>query len=76
MHDLVQKCGYLLTVSMHVLKYYIYEGAKYDKSSDIAGAGYDAAYRLMEMGKLFDNCHHLVTENLFTTYAAANYLLE
>ena len=30
----------------------------------------------MEMGKLFDNCHHLFTDNLFATYAAANYLLE
>ena len=30
----------------------------------------------METGKLFDNCHHLFTDNLFTTYAAANYLLE
>ena len=69
---------WLLADSEHayVLKCYIYEGAKYDKSSGIAGAGYDAAYHLIEMGKLFDNCHHLVTKNLFTTYAAANYLLE
>ena len=48
---------------------------KYDKSSGIAGAGY-VVYHLMEMRKLFDNCHHLFTDNLFTTYAAANYLLE
>ena len=48
---------------------------KYDKSSGIAGAGY-VVYYLMEMRKLFDNCHHLFTDNLFTTYAAAYYLLE
>ena len=30
----------------------------------------------MEMGKLFDKCHHLFTDNLFTTYAAANYLVQ
>ena len=64
---------WLLADSEHayVLKCYIYEGAKYDKSSGIAGAGYDVVQRLMEMGKLFDNCHHSFTDNLFTTYAAA-----
>ena len=63
---------WLLADSEHayVLKCYIYEGAKYDKSNGIAGAGYDVVYRLMEMGKLIDNCHHLFTDNLFTTYAA------
>ena len=68
---------WLLADSEHayVLKCYIYEGAKYDKSSGIADAGY-VVYHLMEMGKLFANCHHLLTDNLFTTYAAANYLLE
>ena len=68
---------WLLADSEHayVLKCYIYEGAKYDKSSGIADAGY-VVYHLMEMGKLFANCHHLFTDNLFTTYAAANYLLE
>ena len=30
----------------------------------------------METGKLFDSCHRLLMDNLFTTYAAANYLLE
>ena len=50
--------------------------AKYDKSSGIASKGYDVVYCLMEMGKLFENCHYLFTDNLFTTYAAANYLLE
>ena len=30
----------------------------------------------MEMGNLFDNCHHLFTDNLFTTCAIASYLLE
>ena len=64
---------WLLADSEHayVLKCYIYEGAKYDKSSGIAGAGYDVVQCLMEMGKLFDNCHHSFTDNLFTTYAAA-----
>ena len=40
------------------------------------GAGCDVVYRLMEMGNLFDNCHHLFTDNLFTTCATASYLLE
>ena len=57
----------------YVLTCYTYEGDKYDNSSDIAGAGYVVC--LMEMEKLFDNCHHLLTYNLFTTYIAANYLL-
>ena len=60
----------------YVLKCYVYEDAEYDKSSGIAGAGYDVVYCLMEMGKLFDNCHHLLPDNLFATYAAANYQLE
>ena len=69
---------WLLADSEHtyVLKCYIYEGAKYDKSSGIAGAEYDVACPWMEMGKFFDNCHHLITDNIFTTYAAANYLSE
>ena len=69
---------WLLADSEHtyVLKCYIYEGAKYDKSSGIAGAEYDVVCPWMEMGKFFDNCHHLITDNLFTTYAAANYLSE
>ena len=50
--------------------------AKYDKGSGIASTGYDVVYCLMEIGKLFENCHYLFTDNLFTTYAAANYLLE
>ena len=49
----------------YVLKCYIYEGAKYDKSSCIDGAGYDVFYRLMEMGKLLDNSYHLFPDNLF-----------
>ena len=60
----------------YVLKCYIYEGAKYDKSSGIAGTGYHVVYCFMPIGKLFDSCHHLLTDNLFTTYATANYLLE
>ena len=69
---------WLLAGSEHAyaLKCYIYEGAKYDKSSGITGAEYDVVSHLMEMGKLFDNCHHLFTDNLFTTYAAGNYLLD
>ena len=69
---------WLLADSEHayVLKCYIYEGAKYDKSSGIGGAGYDVVVCLLEMGKLCDKCHHLFTDNLFTTYAAAAYLLE
>ena len=47
----------------------------YEGASGIAIAGYDVVYRLMEMKKLLDNCHHLFTDNLFTTSAAANYLL-
>ena len=50
--------------------------AKYDKGSGIASTGYDVVYCLIEIGKLFENCHYLFTDNLFTTYAAANYLLE
>ena len=69
---------WLLPDSEHayVLKCYIYEEAKYDKSCGIAGARYDVVYRLMEMGILFDNCHHFFTVNLFAIYATANYLLE
>ena len=40
------------------------------------GAGCDVVYRLMEMGNLFGNCHHLFTDNLFTICATASYLLE
>lgn len=60
----------------YVLKCYVYEGAKYDQSSGIAGTGYDVVCRLMEMGSLYNKCHHLFTDNLFTTYAAANLLLD
>ena len=66
----------LMTVSIHVLNCYIYGGAKYDKSSGIAVTWYDVAYRLMEMRELLNNCHNLFTDNLFTNYAVANYLLE
>ena len=60
----------------YVLKCYIYEGAKYDPTSGIAGTGYDVVVRLMEMADLCDRGHHLFTDNLFTTYAVATYLLE
>ena len=45
---------WLLADSEHayVLKCYIYEEAKYDKLSSVAGAGYDVVYCLMETGKL------------------------
>ena len=59
----------------YVLKRYIYEGAKYDPTTGIAGTGYDVV-RLMEMAGLYDQGHHLFTDNLFTTYAVAMYLLE
>ena len=67
------ECGFTLKRVRDMTRTYsyIYEGAKYDKSSGIAGAGYNVVQRLMEMGKLLDNCHHSFTDNLFTTYAAA-----
>ena len=57
---------WLLADSEHayLLKCYIYEGVNYDKSSGIAGAGYNVLYRLMETGILFDYCPHLFTDNL------------
>ena len=64
------------STNAYILKCYIYEGAKFDPTSGIAGTGYDVGVRLMEMGKCFDKGHHLFTDNLFTTYAAASYLLE
>ena len=72
-HAYVLKCYIYVCVYIYI---YIYEGAKYDRSSGIAGAGYNVVYVLMEMGKSFDNCHYLFTDNLFATCAAANYLLE
>ena len=60
----------------YVLQCYVYEGAKYDPSSKVAGSGYDVVICLMEMSKCFHKGHHLFTDNLFTTYAVAAYLLE
>ena len=60
----------------YVLQCNVYEGAKYDPSSKVAGSGYDVVICLMEMAKCFNKGHHLFTDNLFTTYAAAAYLLE
>ena len=60
----------------YVLQWYVYEGAKYDPSSKVAGSGYDVVICLMEMAECFDKGHHLFRDNLFTTYAAAAYLLE
>ena len=60
----------------YVLQCYFYEGAKYDPSSKVAGSGYDVVICLMEMAKCFNKGHHLFTDNLFTAYAAAGYLLE
>ena len=58
------------------LQCYVYEGAKYDPSSKVAVSGYDVVIHLMEMAKCFNKGHHLFTDNLFTTYAAAAYLLK
>ena len=55
---------------------YVYEGPKYDPSSKVAGSGYDVVIRLMEIANCFDKGHQQFTDNLFTTYAAAAYLLE
>ena len=60
----------------YVLQWYVYEGAKYDPSSRVAGSGYDVVICLMEMAKCFDKGHHQFTNSLFTTYAAAAYLLQ
>ena len=60
----------------YMLKCYVYEGAKYDPSSGIAGQGYDVVLRLLEMGNCFDQSHHLLTDNLFTSYQVARYLLD
>ena len=60
----------------YVLQCYVYEGPKYDPSSKVAGSGYDVVIRLMEIAKYFDKGHQLFKDNLFTTYAAAAYLLE
>ena len=62
--------------SAYVLKAYIYEGAKYDPTSGIAGTGYGVVVRLMKMADLFHKGHHLYTDNLFTTFTAATYLFE
>ena len=60
----------------YALQCYVYEGAKYDPSSKVAGSEYDVVICLMEMAKCFDKGHHLFTDNLFATYATAAYLLE
>ena len=60
----------------YVLQYFVYEGAKCDPSSKIAGSEYDVFIRLMEMAECFDNENYLFTGNIFITYAAAAYLLE
>ena len=56
--------------------YAVYERAKCDPSSKIAGSEYDVFIRLMEMAECFDNENYLFTGNIFITYAAASYLLE
>ena len=76
---LQQKSGWLLTVMLpnYVLPCcYVYEGAKYDPSSKIAGSGYDVVIRIMKMSKCFDKRHHIFIDNLSTTYAAAANLLK
>ena len=58
----------------YVLKLYVYEGARYDKSSG-SGQGYDVIVRLMEMADIYNCGYHLFTDNLFTTYNAADFPL-
>ena len=43
------------------------------QSSKIAGSSYNVVIRLMEMPKCFYKEHHLFTDNLFATYASAEY---
>ena len=59
------------TSNVYILKCYLYESAKYDKTTGGHGTSYDVVMRLLEMGNLFDKGHHLYTDNLFTTFAAA-----
>ena len=63
------------SATSYMLKCYIYEGARYDPTSKIGSQGYDVVMRLMEMANLYDNGHHLYTDNLFTSYQATSYLL-
>ena len=58
------------------LQCYVYEGAKYNPSSEVAGSEYDVVVSLMEMAICFNKGNNLFTDNLFTTYVAAAYLLE
>ena len=58
----------------YVLKLYVSEGARYDKSSEF-GQGYDVIVRLMEMADIYNCGFHLFTDNFFTTYNAADFLL-
>ena len=60
----------------YVVKVYVYECAKYDPTTGGHGTGCDVVMRLLEMGNAFDKGHHLLTDNLFTTFAAAAYLLK
>ena len=57
-----------------VLKLYVDEGAPYDKSSGFR-QGYDIIVRLMEMADIYNCGYHLFTDNLFTTYNAADFVL-
>ena len=63
------------SATSYMLKCYIYEGARYDPTSKIGGQGYHVVVRLMEMANLYDYGHHLYTDNTFTSYQAASYLL-
>ena len=58
----------------YVLKLYVYEGARYDKSSGF-GQGYDVIVRLMEMADIYNCGYPLFTDNLFTTYSVADFIL-
>ena len=58
----------------YVLKLYVYEGAQYDKSSGF-GQGCNVIVWLMKMADMYNCGHYLFTDNLFTTYNAADFLL-
>ena len=55
------------------MKFYLYEGARYDKSSGF-GQGYDVIVWLMETADFFE--YHLFNNNLFVTENAADLLLQ
>ena len=60
----------------YVLKLYVYEGARYDKSSGF-GQGYDVIVLLMEMADIYNCGYHLLTTSLqFTMQQISFYVKE